>query len=321
MSQFRRSFPLGFLTAGRLSTDPWIKELLQLWRAAGEGPLTDEEGHPVHLRFAVRAGTANFYRDGQSVARLKSPRGGDPYAKIHVKYVDEGPDLGQDTHHIDHRGITTRAGVTAPFIPGHVARWSRKANKHSGDEKRFVDQVVAANPNVIDLEMALPGISRGKTSRIDLVALESDGDGWRIVLWEVKRVGDGRARSEADTEPKVVAEQLDRYNTWVEANAEAVIAAYHETCRILFGLHAFAVGRGMNPGELGAGIRAVAASAQPPGLDRRVRLLIDATGTTEELARRRKTFIENGHLKKLQDRGHVVQMVGPGEAPVLEARS
>lgn len=320
MSQFHRSFPLGFLTAERLSTDLWLEELLQLWRVAGEGPVHDEEGHPVHLRFAVRAGTANFYRDGQSVARLNAPRGGEPYAKIHVKYVDERPDLGQDTHRIDKNGITSRDGVTAPFIPGHVARWSRKTNSYSGDEKRFVDQVVAANPNVIDLEMALPGISRGKTSRIDLVALEPDGDGWRIVLWEVKRVGDGRARSEADTEPKVVAEQLDRYNAWVEANAEVVIAAYRETCRILVGLHAFASERGMNPGELGAGIRAVAASAQPPGLDRHVRLLIDATGTTEELARQRETFLGNGHLGKLQRLGHVVQMVGPDETPILEAR-
>ena len=85
-----------------------------------------------------------------------------------------------------------------------LRQWIANINeKHIGDEKHFVDLVVARNPDAIDLEMALPAYSLVPEERIaprmDLVALEPVGNRWRIVFWEAKLVDDARARSGATT--------------------------------------------------------------------------------------------------------------------------
>jgi hypothetical protein len=99
-----------------------------------------------------------------------------------------------------------------------VHRWFSNANKYVRQEKRFVDLIVARNPNTIDLEMALPAYSLVREERIaprmDLVALEPAGNGWQIVFWEAKLVDDGRARCRGDdVSPKVIA-QLGQYTSW-----------------------------------------------------------------------------------------------------------
>ena len=80
------------------------------------------------------------------------------------------------------------------------------ANAHTGGEKKFVDLVVARNPNTIDLEMALPAYSVDPTKRhaprMDLVAIEPVGERWQIVFWEAKLVDDGRARCRGKAAPR-----------------------------------------------------------------------------------------------------------------------
>ena len=93
--------------------------------------------------------------------------------------------------------------------------WVANANKHVGKEKQFVDLIVARNPDTIELEMALPAYSVDPKERIaprmDLVALESVGDRWRIVFWEAKLVDDARARCRGDAVPPKVIDQLAQY--------------------------------------------------------------------------------------------------------------
>src|ERR1700730_3030754 len=47
-------------------------------------------------------------------------------------------------------------------------------------------------------------------ARMDLVALEKVGDGWKIVFWEAKLVTNPGARCRGDAPPKVIR-QLARY--------------------------------------------------------------------------------------------------------------
>jgi hypothetical protein len=64
---------------------------------------------------------------------------------------------------------------------------------------------VSRNPDVIDLEMSLPAYSEApeerRAPRMDLVGIEPIGDRWRVVFWEAKLVGDGRARCLGKTSP------------------------------------------------------------------------------------------------------------------------
>lgn len=262
------------------------------------------------LRLAIRNGYLNFYRGGQSVARVDFDRSRNPQARIHNKYVYG--DEGKGNSYV----LLTAAGVpelgTGQLASydriTHLDAWISNANAYVGDEKRFVDDVVAWNPNVIDLEMGLPAYSSAPgertAPRMDLVALEPDRDTWKIVFWEAKLVSDGRARCRGSEDPKV-CKQLGNYTKWLGYgdNESFVKKAYQKACRILVDLHNIASRYSPDIGQLGEGIQAVAADgAALPGIDDKPRLLIDNREHDD-------SFTENGHLEKLLKVGLHVQMV------------
>jgi hypothetical protein len=282
MTDFNREFKkIDRLNEAILRGNGWFSDLLRNWQPAGEAIRAGSNNAGLsqrytdgsdlkHLRVAFRDGYMNFYRGGQSIAKV-SFVGESLQARIHVKYVEGSKAEGQNY-----------LRLTSAGIPDHetgVDEWIRNANGYIGPEKRFVDLIVAHNPNVIDLEMGLPAYSKEENlaTRMDLVALEPNRGWWQIVFWEAKLVKDGRARCEGDKAPEVVG-QLERYTKWLtdEGRRNRVIEAYQETCRMLVDLHAVAQGVFPGIGELGPGIRAVAApGALPPGIDCKPRLVID----------------------------------------------
>lgn len=327
MTLFSRKFPIELLTAGVLEENRWFTDLLLRWRPAGDavsGHAEDGKGLLVrdrvskkgefqHLRVAFRGGYMNFYCGGQSIAEVRFVRG-TLRARIHEKYVYGVK--GRDKRYVR---LTSKGfpefGTELPVAcdsmqewKAYLNQWISNANGKIEHEKRFVDLVVAHNSDVIDLEMGLPAYSKipeeRRASRIDVVALEPCEGGWRVVLWEVKRVGDGRARCEGNELPEVVA-QLKSYTEWLSDSdrASGVAKAYQNNCRLLVGLHAIARCIRPNIEELGAGIQAVAASdAPPPLVDVEPRLLI-VYDTND------KSFREHGHLDKLKLTGLRVETV------------
>jgi hypothetical protein len=181
--------------------------------------------------------------------------------------------------------------------PACLRGWISNANAYVGEEKRFVDLVVARNPNIIDLEMALPAFPKKRTAqRMDLVALEKVGNRWKIVFWEAKLVADGRARCEGKGEPRVM-QQLQDYTDWLDhENHQGIVTqAYQRTCRLLVELHAVAKRFRADIEELGLGIQEFAVDGVAPLLiDKTPRLLID--DRTSDVA-----FTKNGHLDKLRN--------------------
>src|SRR5580704_8115681 len=214
MTIFAREFPIERLSDAILEENGWLCDLLRHWHPSGDAidrhmDQADEE----RLRLAVRNGYLNFYRAGQSVAKVCFVRQGKLQAKIHNKYVyGKGGSGGS---------YVTLTSVGFPELgTGRLARyhgpaclrgWISNANEHVGEEKRFVDLVVSRNPDVIDLEMSLPAYFEApeerRAPRMDLVGIEPIGDRWRVVFWEAKLVGDGRARCRGKDQPKVI-EQL-----------------------------------------------------------------------------------------------------------------
>jgi hypothetical protein len=226
MSSFARSFPVGSLTDAVVDSNPWFADLLRYWRPAGdalrrdltaEEPLGSQgqiaEEDPKRRRLAIRDGYVNFYRGGQSVARVSFGHKGGLQARIHNKYIYGQGGSGQNYLTLTSAGIADRKIVGEKAYSGlaDLRGWITHANDHTGAEKRFVDLVVARNPNTIDLEMALPAYSLApnerRAPRMDLVAIERFGERWQIVFWEAKLVDDGRARCRDDAPFKVV-EQL-----------------------------------------------------------------------------------------------------------------
>ncbi len=317
MNDFFRRFPIERLTDAVLEENVWFTDLLKRWRPAGDATSSragnaeselardhvGNKGECQHLRVAFRDGYMNFYCSGQSIAKVKFVRS-ELRAKIHEKYL-YGTKTGERYIELTSRGFPGHGTGQLVAYEG-MQEWISNASNKTGPEKRFVDLIVSHNHDVIDLEMGLPAYSaQRRAPRIDLLALEQHSEGkWQIVSWEVKLVGDGRARCDGDELPEVV-DQLKDYIEWLsdDDRAESVIVAYKENCRLLVKLHEIALRVRPDIEELGPGITAVAASdAALPLLDKRPRLLIAYDKGDE-------SFTENGHFDKLRLSGEHVKIV------------
>lgn len=324
MSTFGREFPIKGLPDIVLKEKyGWLRDLLYLWHPAGDAiGRTEYPQDSDYLRLSVRNGYLNFYRAGQSVAKVGVDRHGKLHAKIHNKYVYGKHGSGQSYVTIsdaypENPGSTRLVRYDGP---ARLREWISEANKHSSKskEKRFIDLVVARNPNVIDLEMGLPAYSEIRHApRMDLVAIEPMAERWRVVFWEAKLVSNPEARCRGEEkEPRVIRKQLKDYCDWIghKNHGDLVAQAYQHTCHLLVDLHA--VARRLRPDieELGAGIRQVAApDASPLLIDDKPRLLVDA--------RKENAFTKNGHLEKLHRMGLHVQMVQNDDRMTLETHA
>lgn len=263
----------------------WWQDLLQSWAPSGS-PLNGQR----QLRLAIRDGYLNFYHRGQSVARVSLDGLGHPRLEVHHKYVFDDAS-GQAYMTLSDRDVRYKSGNNskAPYQGLRtIAEWTKRADSYSGYEKAGVECVVAANPNVIDLEMGIPWWPEqaedagtperdGKYApRMDMIALENGSNGHvNVVFWEAKTLRDSRLRSK--TNPEVIR-QLALYHAYLNRPVyrDAVAKAYSETCKLLETFHKMATEL---PGEselppLGDLVSRIASGGESPVVDPVPRLLI-----------------------------------------------
>jgi hypothetical protein len=219
--------------------DNWWKDLLRLWRPAGY------DAGDSGLRLSVRNGYLNFYLRGQSVARVGFRRNGAPFAETHIKYATSN-EKEKDQAYIRLVGREFfRSGqkLEMRYKPeSTVNRWISRADnwgrkENDSGEKVLVDEAVAANGSIIDLEMGLPSWDGSKTARrMDLVLLEKTSGQLWIVFWEAKTISDSRL---ASTNRPEVLTQLKYYRDYLAdpKRAGLVKSAYRKNCAILTKLH------------------------------------------------------------------------------------
>ncbi|WP_167544818.1 hypothetical protein [Brevundimonas vesicularis] len=221
------------LAVAAVVSDHWWRDLLSLWKPSGVS--SGEYG----LRLAVRHGYLNFYRHGQSVAKVSFDGSHRPTLSVHAKYIcndDERGVVGQVYARLDDRGISCK-GLTSRAYEGlaTVKAWIDVVNRHYakvGGEKPLIDQLLdnPANDGVIDLEMGLPAWGSRRTApRMDVVAVEEVEGTLTVIFGEVKRIDDGRVRS-SKAEPEVV-NQLKKYENYLTdpTNRDAIANAYSQT--------------------------------------------------------------------------------------------
>ena len=200
----------------------WWSDLLTLWRPSGQ-PTGD-----CGLRLAVRNGYMNFYRAGQSIARISLNSRRQPILSVHAKYVLPEADtvIGQEYITLTTTLLVRRGAYPALSYQGieTLKGWVRSVNeKHRGREKRFVDELlgVPENDGVIDLEMGLPAWAENSTAqRMDLVAIDRVDGKLTVFFGEVKRVTDARLRCRVplkqDEMPEVL-KQMSDYRKYLAA--------------------------------------------------------------------------------------------------------
>lgn len=308
MSKFARRLHKSRLTEKNVDNHAWFRELLRLWRPSGAASEQDGSGRITSLRLFVRDGYLSFYGAGQQIAKVVCKEQSF-YEEVHREYLDSDQDDGKNYQ----RPTPPSAEAAAEVLSQRVA----KASAWHGREKLFVDEVIGANPDVFDVEVAISSVRLDTTKavapRLDLATLEPHQDGWRIVLWEAKMADDKRVKSL--TEPETMAQHRS-YSDWLrdETNAAAFIEGTKEACRLMIRLRELAIHAGQSDiPHLGAGIAAIGADTGASlTLDPNVRYVIDARG--DKLG----TFIGNGHDNKLRDLAIHVQVIGLGDPLTLD---
>jgi hypothetical protein len=209
--------------ASRSAGSNWWKDLLTLWRPCGLPAGSDG------LRLAIRNGYMNFYRRGQSVARVKFTAECRPILYVHIKYVHSKA-VRDATLRSEYVRLETdqliRGGGAAPLPYEGIAtlrQWVQAVDAdYSGPEKEFIDELIGLPENdcVLDLEMGLPAWSDKSTApRIDLVSLNRLNGALTVFFGEVKRFTDGRLRCRGplvvDQAPEVL-KQLSDYRHYLD---------------------------------------------------------------------------------------------------------
>ncbi|MER9684691.1 MULTISPECIES: hypothetical protein [unclassified Mesorhizobium] len=302
----------------------WWQDLLRSWAPSGS-PLKGQR----QLRLALRDEYLNFYHCGQSLARVSLDRRGHPKLEVHHKYVFD--DVSGQTY-MSLSDQTVRYKSTAEREAPYqgiqtMTAWIKRANTYSGYEKSGVECIVAANEDVIDLEMGIPWWPEqavdastpertGKYApRMDMIALEDGPRGLiNIVFWEAKTLGDKRLRSRSTPE---VIRQLQVYNKYLNRAPyrDAACAAYVETCKLLKTFHEMAThlpGATSLP-PLGNLVSRIASGAELPVVDPMPRLLIfPAEVSTGNFERQVSTW--SRHLAKLTSEFPVYSVPDPKAA-------
>lgn len=243
MGEFKRGLePASWDALSRLASegDNWWTHLLSRWVPSGQP--ADAFG----LRLALRDGYLNFYRRGQSVARVCfGPRRNgkvEPMVEIHAKYV-WGKDAPGRYARLRDREVTCKGLFPVVEYAGMptLEKWITHSEGYAGQEKCGVDMVVGNNPTVIDLEMGMPVWSGKKSAlRVDMAALDTTGGEPQLILWEAKPLNAGGLRARSDDVG--VIKQMNDYKDYLNApgHRERLDEAYRTTCAALVRLAAMA---------------------------------------------------------------------------------
>jgi hypothetical protein len=233
MAAFERSFSTGSMDILGMEPRPgWWQDILDF-------RFTDVSQSNQRLFLAIRKGYLNAYVEGQSVLKIKFDNPRNPRAlraRIHHKYLKNDA-IDQiykifDGSHVD--GTPYNGTKSLSSWVERAQCYARPKNADAIEsEKQGVAVIAGRNANVIDVEMALPGLV---ADRIDMVALERDDATIRIVFYEAKLFSNGTLRAK-NFQPKVL-EQLGRYVKWLGSpgRAEEVVQAYRQACKLLIQL-------------------------------------------------------------------------------------
>lgn len=240
MEEFGRTFRSSVLAEHvRANPAAVVARLFRYWALPGERGATNS------LRVAIRNGYVNLYVGGQSVARIAASQRRLSLT-LHRKY-HSGLEAGtEEARRCDQARVTlSDADLRSPETALSVERWITTARGYCGAEKLFVDDLIASNPEVVDLEMALPASEalRNKKGgkfvpRMDVVTLVTQSGPPCLNFWEAKCAANSelRANEEIDFSAETgarVAGQLRKYERALEGREQQVCKAFQNAGQVL----------------------------------------------------------------------------------------
>ena len=182
------------------------------------------------LFVAIREEYINVYYKGCSLLRL-SHRGDQLIGEVHYKYLI--PSSRRPEHIAVVDGVpevkTLDLVESLSGTQDAVKNLKSAAEPYAGEEKKGVYEIVRANPNVIDVEIALDG----NENQPDLAALHEHDGQIHMVFYEAKAFSNPDLRSSRDATPRVLR-QISRYAESLRNNHDALAKGYRRVCHNLY---------------------------------------------------------------------------------------
>ena len=186
------------------------------------------------LFLAIRNDAINVYYRGNSLLKLNWNKG-EISGEIHYKYLLKP----QESEYIRIDPKYGRICLSEPRclfmddLTNNIDEIKIAAKPYASPEKEGVYDIVLANPNILDLEIAF-GTSRNDEKdraapRVDFAALQPDGQNIKIVFFEAKQFTNQELRA-SGRNPKVI-NQIMKYTRLLEENCEKIRKSYQTVCR------------------------------------------------------------------------------------------
>ncbi|MDR3471667.1 MAG: hypothetical protein P4M09_08260 [Devosia sp.] len=236
MATYSRLFPVDRLAAWDAAhPGNAVRALFDRWRLPGQKAV---ERAPLRLRLGD--GYLEFYVRGQPLAKLTVGQSG-PRLSLPLTYVagrarnwsgGSCPSM-RWLHEIDADGLAD------PTMSSLILDWINAAETYASAQQRFVDDLIAANPGVLNLEVGFPERDLPDIARvpppITLVIAQRVGDEPpSICLWEARSAGNPDLRSEKN-EPLAISGRLAELQRWVtDQNRIAEVQRVTQTPQLNF---------------------------------------------------------------------------------------
>jgi len=197
------------------------------WRKLADDPDT---------LIAIRDRYLNVYCNGCNLAKVEY-KNSKLKAGIHYKYLLKNKI--ETNPYINQKGGEFEINRHAEFFIASLEAVDdiKKSTKaYGGIEKLGVHQIIRANPNIVDTEIALSEAksdkddSENKNSRIDFCAIQEEDGKLLLRFFEAKHYTNKELRAEQGREIKVIV-QLERYRKSLKNQHDAILLAYKKLIR------------------------------------------------------------------------------------------
>jgi hypothetical protein len=183
---------------------------------------------------AIRDNYLNVYSNGCSIVKLRFQGDkliGETSYKYLVRYnVANKVEVSTDGEISRHPEAVDTMLVHSLEELDSIIYWTKHL---AGDEKIGVHQILCANRNTIDTEIAFTDQAEDdespSASRIDFAALQRTSNGLEVVFFEAKHFTNPELRSSGDSVK--VLEQVDRYEKLLMTYQNAIHKSYVQVCR------------------------------------------------------------------------------------------
>lgn len=206
------------------------------------------------LFLGLRGSYLNVYWRGQALFTVE-PSSSGLNITTHEKFLVD-PELASQVPLIDGK-FQVEHLVKKGFIHEYqgkktLEKMKTAAGLFSGNEKTGCHQVAIHNPTVIDCEVAFPGTMPSwdggpdkRNPRVDLAAVEEDGNDVRLVFWEAKHFNNPELRAADGRAP--VLRQVEVYRKYVTEHRDAIVQSYAKVAENLVHIRNMGWNRSISP--------------------------------------------------------------------------